>query len=148
MPSPIQAARQLRQKMTPVEKVLWYHLRNYRFKKWKFRRQHPIVHKIIDGRKYFYVADFYCPAEKLVVELDGKHHLLSEQRIYDQVRDKIMNEMGIRILRIQNDEFFPLSRTLEKIEAALSPPSRLYGEGGDSPLPSSLDGGRGRTSND
>ena len=122
MPSPIQTARQLRQKMTAVEKVLWFHLRNYGFKKWKFRRQHPIVYKIIEGRRYFYVADFYCAAEKLVVELDGKHHLFSEQKIYDQARDKIMNEMGIRILRVQNDDFFPLNKTLAKIEAALSSP--------------------------
>ena len=128
VPSPIQTARQLRQKMTAVEKVLWLHLRNYRFKKWKFRRQHPIVYKIVDRRKFFYVADFYCPAEKLVVELDGKHHQFSEQKMYDQARDRIMNEMGIRILRVQNDDFFPLHKTLEKIEAALTLPSPLHEE--------------------
>jgi len=131
MPSPIQTARQLRQTMTNVEKVLWIHLRNRRFKKWKFRRQHPIVYKIIDGRKFFYVADFYCAAEKLVIELDGKYHEFPEQKAYDQARDKILNEMAIKILRIQNHELFPLSKTLQKIEAALASPlpSPRSGEG-------------------
>ena len=131
MPSSIQTARQLRQAMTHVEKILWSHLRNRSFKKWKFRRQHPIVYEIIDGRKFFYVADFYCAAEKLVIELDGKYHEFSEQKLYDQARDKIMSEMDIKVLRIQNHDLFPLNKTLEKIQAALSSPrpSPLHGEG-------------------
>jgi very-short-patch-repair endonuclease len=120
MPSPIQTARQLRQDMTGVEKTLWHHLRNRAFKKWKFRRQHQIVYEIIQGRKFFYVADFYCTANKLVIELDGKHHEFSEQKLYDLARDKIMNEMSMTIFRIQNTDFFPLSKTLQKIESALT----------------------------
>ena len=122
MPSPIQTARKLRQDMTGVEKTLWHHLRNRSFKRWKFRRQHPIVYDIIQGRKFFYVADFYCAAERLVIELDGKYHEFPNQKLYDQARDRVMNEMSIKILRIENHDFFPLSKTLEKIEAALASP--------------------------
>ncbi|MFI5128331.1 MAG: endonuclease domain-containing protein [Chitinophagales bacterium] len=122
MPSPIQTARQLRQKMTGVERVLWDRLRNREFRKWKFRRQHPIVYDIIEGRKRFYVADFYCASKKLIIELDGKHHEFSEQKLYDQARDRILNKMGMKILRIQNCDFFPLDITLEKIETALTSP--------------------------
>jgi len=43
MTSPITTARQLRQTMTPEEKILWQELRAHRFQGWKFRRQHPIM---------------------------------------------------------------------------------------------------------
>jgi len=122
MRSPIHTARKLRQKMTLVEKVLWDHLRNRQFKKWKFRRQHPIVYEIVERRKRFYVADFYCAAKKFIIELDGKYHDFSDQKLYDQARDKILNEMGMQILRIENANFFPLNQTLERIEAALASP--------------------------
>jgi very-short-patch-repair endonuclease len=57
-------ARRLRRNATNPERLLWYALQHNRFP-WKFRRQHPI------GRR---IADFACPARKLVIELDGGHH--------------------------------------------------------------------------
>jgi very-short-patch-repair endonuclease len=57
-------ARCLRRDATDVEKVLWRALRE-RIGFWKFRRQHPIGGQI---------ADFACPARKLVIELDGSQH--------------------------------------------------------------------------
>ena len=106
-------AAELRNRMTTAEEILWNHIHINEWKL-KFRRQHPIAN---------YVADFYCATDRLVIELDGKHHEFSEQKLYDQARDKIMNEMGMKILRIQNDDFFPLQKTLEKIEAASPRPS-------------------------
>jgi very-short-patch-repair endonuclease len=57
-------ARELRRSMSLPEGLLWRELRK-RPGRFKFRRQHPV------GR---YIADFYCPAVKLIVEVDGLSH--------------------------------------------------------------------------
>ena len=55
--------QELRHKMTPMEKKLWYSfLRTYPVKMYK---QRPIR---------TFVADFYCPLSRLVIELDGSQH--------------------------------------------------------------------------
>ena len=105
--------------MTQLEKILWAELRNRRFNGWKFRRQHPIEYEILNRCKKFYVADFYCAEKKLVLELDGKHHEFDDEKEYDNARNTIMKEMGRDILRIKNDDFYPLSRTLQRISTAL-----------------------------
>src|SRR5438552_7515914 len=114
MPTPIQAARALRQQMTPEEKLLWQNLRAHKFKGHKFRRQHPIAYQVFEKRSSFYVADFYCGSKKLVIEPDGKHHEFPEQREYDKARDKLMTEFGMKILRIRNDELKDIGKVLEK----------------------------------
>ncbi|MFL5239582.1 MAG: endonuclease domain-containing protein, partial [Rhizomicrobium sp.] len=60
-----EAARQLRLNATDAERKLWYCLRDKRVLGLRFRRQQPIGP---------YIADFYCSAAKLVVELDGSQH--------------------------------------------------------------------------
>jgi very-short-patch-repair endonuclease len=60
-----QFARTLRKQATKAEEVLWSQLRGSRFHGAKFRRQVPFDR---------YVADFYCHAAKLVIELDGEQH--------------------------------------------------------------------------
>src|SRR4030095_7401545 len=119
MPTPIQAARRLRQRMTVEEKLLWERLRAHRFKAFKFRRQHPIVYQVLEKRTSFYIADFYCGARKLVIELDGKYHEFADQKQYDNARDKLMKEFGMKILRIKNDELKDSERVLRKIEELL-----------------------------
>jgi len=57
-------AKELRKNMTEAEKILWGYLKGG-LNGLKFRRQHPIG---------VYIADFYCHAIRLVVELDGKIH--------------------------------------------------------------------------
>jgi very-short-patch-repair endonuclease len=53
--------------MTPCEKILWQHLRTNNLAGLRFRRQHPIR---------FYIADFYCHAARLVIEVDEiRYHL-------------------------------------------------------------------------
>lgn len=120
MISPIRTARELRRQMTREEIMLWQELRSRRFKGFKFRRQHPVVYEEIDHRKYFYVADFYCATHKVVIELDGKQHEFEEQKDYDEARDKLMGEMGMKILRIQNDELRKIDEVLNKIENFLT----------------------------
>ena len=88
-----QAARQLRRNPTPAEQILWSHLRNKRLNGWKFRRQHPL------GK---FVADFCCPACKLIVEVDGPIH---DQKIdYDESRTEVFTAYGYRVLRFSNEQ--------------------------------------------
>jgi very-short-patch-repair endonuclease len=87
----LEAARQLRSLATDVENKLWYHLRGGRLNGVKFRRQHPIPP---------YVVDFYCHANKLVIELDGMQH--SEEA--DRQRTQFLERRGLTVLRFTNHE--------------------------------------------
>jgi len=115
--SPTQIARELRQRMTPSEEILWKELRNRKLGGYKFRRQHPIVYERILDKDHFFVADFYCAEKKFVLELDGKIH--ESQQEYDQIRDAIIREKGVTVLRMKNEEVNNLGVALEKIRVAL-----------------------------
>ncbi len=84
----------LRKRSTPEEKILWDRLRNRNFK-WKIRRQFSI-----GG----YIADFYCPEKRVVIELDGKSHFTEEGKEYDEERSNHFSGLGIRVLRFTNKE--------------------------------------------
>jgi very-short-patch-repair endonuclease len=84
----MRAAKQQRRNMSPPEAKLWALLRRSPGGI-GFRRQHPVGP---------YVADFYCPAAKLVIEIDGMIHDFTVDR--DQARDEYMRALGLRILRI------------------------------------------------
>jgi very-short-patch-repair endonuclease len=75
----IQRAKELRREMTQEEKILWQHLRANRLNGLHFRRQ-----QIIDG----FIADFYCHATRLVIEVDGEIH--QQQAEYDAERDQVL----------------------------------------------------------
>ncbi len=84
-------AKALRDEMTAPEKLLWSALRNNQVSGLSFRSQHPIG---------VYIADFYCPKARLVVEVDGSvHH--GDQLAHDHKRDQWMQSCGIHILRVQ-----------------------------------------------
>jgi very-short-patch-repair endonuclease len=93
VPATFQKARQLRNKMTSAEKLLWERLKGKQICNVRFRRQHPVSE---------YIADFYCHAAKLVVELDGKIHLKEIE--YDMERTKKLNEFNLRVVRFSNEE--------------------------------------------
>ena len=97
----IETARALRRKNTRCESILWQKLRNKKLNGAKFHRQHAIKFKI-DGRKRFFVADFYCSELKLVIEIDGKIH--ERQKDYDELRTYIINTIGIKVIRFKNEE--------------------------------------------
>lgn len=86
----IERRRELRKSMTPPEVVLWSHLKGKGLGV-KFRRQHSI------GK---YIVDFFCADIRLVVEVDGDQHGEPGQRSYDRVRDKYLEQCGLRVLRI------------------------------------------------
>ena len=96
-------ARELRQRMNTAESALWERLRNRQRFHFKFRRQHPFGP---------YVADFWYPAAKIVIELDGITH--RERKTQDEVRDAWMAEQGVMVVRIENHELE------ENMEAVLS----------------------------
>ncbi len=88
-------AKQLRKNMTKEERHLWYDfLRTYPM---KFLRQKTI------GR---YIVDFYCAEAQLVVELDGSQHFTQELLKADAERTAYLQEYGLRVLRIPNNEVF------------------------------------------
>lgn len=104
-------ARNLRRSQTDVEKLLWSKLRNRQIENNKFRRQHPLSN---------YILDFYCIEQKLAVELDGSQHTKPDQRLYDNKRTKVLNSLGIKVLRFwDNDVLNNLDEVLEIIRKNL-----------------------------
>ncbi len=88
--------------MSPPEAVLWEALRARRLGGLKFRRQHPLGS---------YIADFYCAAARLVVEIDGASH---DSRVAeDRARDAQMRAQGLHVLR------FPASAVSSSATAVL-----------------------------
>ena len=89
----VERARSLRKNTTDAEKKLWYYLRGSSFAGLKFRRQHPIGP---------YVADFCCPQEKLIIELDGDSHIYTTDK--DNARTEYLNQQGYRVIRFLNED--------------------------------------------
>ena len=87
----------LRKALTPAEATLWNMLKGSQLDGRKFRRQHGI------GK---YVLDFYCPAERLAVELDGDGHFSVADVHRDNLRRRFVEHFGIRIVRFDNDAVF------------------------------------------
>ena len=101
-------SQQLRGDMTAAERFLWSKLRMKQIKGYWFYRQKPVGE---------YVADFYCPKAKLVVEVDGGQHFTQEVIEYDRVRNEYMAGMGLRVLRFTNIEVLSnIEGVLEVIE--------------------------------
>ena len=83
-------AHALRYDATPAERKLWQTIRNRQLDGLRFRRQVPLGP---------YIADFFCIAAQLVIELDGVSHIDSAT---DARRDAWMLARGIRVLRFPN----------------------------------------------
>ena len=85
-------ARTLRKNMTPEENHLWYDF--LKRLSVNVRRQHNIEN---------YIVDFYISEKKVVIEIDGRQHLLPEHKEADEQRDAVMSSWGIAVLRYSND---------------------------------------------
>jgi very-short-patch-repair endonuclease len=90
-------ARQLRANMTAAERLLWSKLRRKQMKGLQFYRQ-----RIIGN----YIADFYCPKVKLVIELDGGQHYTDKKIREDRSRDDYIKQQGLEVLRFSDTEVF------------------------------------------
>jgi very-short-patch-repair endonuclease len=92
-PSLTTRRRELRSQLTPAEARLWSHLQRGQLAERKFRRQHSI------GK---YIVDFYCPREKLIVELDGAAHDHDVAWQCDEQRTQYFATLGLRVVRFEN----------------------------------------------
>jgi very-short-patch-repair endonuclease len=68
--------------------LLWRLLRLNR-RELRFRKQHPIGP---------FVADFYCPAAKMVIEIDGATHNMRQDA--DRARGAYVASLGLKVMRI------------------------------------------------
>jgi imidazole glycerol-phosphate synthase subunit HisF len=103
-------AKKLRNNVTPAEMILWGRLKQY-FPDLKFRRQHPIS---------FYIVDMYCHSKKLIIEIDGSIHDLEEIKIKDEVRQKDLEALGLKVIRFTTQEITnELESVLQTIEKNL-----------------------------
>ena len=85
----------------------------------KFRRQHSV------GR---YVLDFYCPAERLGVELDGEVHADPARAVHDGVRQQALEASGVRVLRFEN------RAVLQTPDVVLGAIAQAFSPGGARPV--------------
>jgi len=108
----------LRNKLTPAEAKLWTLLKGSQLAERKFRRQHSVGP---------YILDFYCPSERLAVELDGAVHDSAEAQAYDRERDLFLEQFGIKVLRFENKLVF------QQAEGVLMEIQRCFGWHAETP---------------
>jgi very-short-patch-repair endonuclease len=88
---------ELRQHLTPAEATLWKYLQGSKLEGRKFRRQHSVGN---------YILDFYCPTERLGIELDGEVHNSDQAMAYDHERKLFLKAFDIKVLRFENKFVF------------------------------------------
>lgn len=91
--------KSLRNNATPAERFLWKELKNKQLDGRRFLRQHSILN---------YIVDFYCPSEKLIIELDGDVHFNEEVQEYDAKRTKELEALDFTVIRFENKMVFEL----------------------------------------
>ena len=104
----------LRNKPTEAEAQLWKVIQHSKLEGRKFRRQHSAG---------YYILDFYCPEERLAIEIDGDSHEKDESRLYDKSRTEFLESMRIRVLRFKNEEVLNnIKSVIEEIRKSFKPP--------------------------
>ncbi|MGL3106348.1 endonuclease domain-containing protein [Bradyrhizobium sp. BR 1432] len=105
------AAKKLRANTTPNERILWRALKEVPLEGSHFRRQAPIGP---------YVVDFFLPARRLIIELDGGHHNGDDETKRDLVRQRWLENEGYSVIRFWNSEITSdLTAVLERIYVEL-----------------------------
>jgi very-short-patch-repair endonuclease len=108
-------ARALRTHPTDAELHLWSRLRRKQIRGVQFYRQKPIGN---------YIADFYAPAAKLVIELDGAQHLERGQANYDAQRTRDLRQQGLKVIRFDDRQvLLETDSVLEEIYHFVENPS-------------------------
>jgi very-short-patch-repair endonuclease len=81
----------------------------------KFLRQHPLIYDADRNAKefFFFIPDFYCASENLIIELDGQIHDFQKEKDYS--REKILTSNNLRVLRIRNEELSNIEQVKKKI---------------------------------
>jgi very-short-patch-repair endonuclease len=88
-------ANKLRKDMTFGEVLLWNELKDDKFWGFDFDRQ-----RCIDN----YIVDFYCKDLMLAIEIDGMSHNHEEAFLKDELRQKKLEELGVRFVRFSESE--------------------------------------------
>ncbi len=100
--------KDLRNNGTSAEAFLWRYLSRSQQEGRKFRRQHSIGN---------YIVDFYCPREKLIIELDGEVHNNTNVEEKDLIRTNYIESLGFTVIRFENKIVFNhLSSVLKEIK--------------------------------
>jgi very-short-patch-repair endonuclease len=101
--------RRLRRELPKAQVLLWLRLKGNQLSGLKFRRQYSVGP---------YSLDFYCPAVRLAVELDGDSHWTRDAIEYDRVRQSFVESFGIQFMRFPNSEIHQnVEGVLQVIEA-------------------------------
>lgn len=101
--------KELRNNATKSESLLWKALQRKQLENRRFRRQHSLGN---------YFVDFYCPSEKLVVELDGQVHENFINQQYDFQRTQYLESLDLKVIRFENHLVFKqLDMVLEAIKS-------------------------------
>ncbi len=99
--------RRLRSDSPTAETTIWTSLRRKNIAGYKFRRQYSVGP---------YVIDFYCPALKLAVEIDGDSHFIGDAVEGDKRRQAFIESFGIHFMRFTNQDVYDnLDGVLEAI---------------------------------
>jgi len=113
-------SQDLRKNMTDTERMIWLRIRAKQLQGYQFYRQ-----KIIGN----YIADFFSPRAKLVIEIDGGQHYSEEGLQKDKTRDDYFKNLGLKILRFSDrDAFENLDGLIREIYENL--PSPLFAKEG------------------
>jgi 5-methyltetrahydrofolate--homocysteine methyltransferase len=105
-------AKEMRNKPTEAEKMLWNVLSNKGLDGFKFRRQHIIGE---------YIVDFVCLEKRLVIEVDGLVHTTVEQKEHDQLRTEWLESKGFKVIRFTNRQVLnDLFNTIEFIRKEIT----------------------------
>lgn len=86
-------AKNLPSNPTGAERRFWWLLRAKQLGGLRFQRQQPIGP---------YIVNFFCPAAKLMVELNGDHHGSDNRVSQDAIRTRWLEEPGYKVLRFAN----------------------------------------------
>ena len=132
----IEFARQQRGTANEFAQNVWQMVRGCRCRGQKFRREYPIPP---------YTADFCCVALKLVIEIDGTHHLNEQGKQRDNERDRFLATQGYRVLRIPGFQVVrDGGRVRRIIENAIDARvAELESPSPPTPLPRTSSGGEG-----
>ena len=86
-------SRTLRRDCTPAERKLWFEFLSYLPE--KFTRQKALGP---------YIADFYCPRLRIVIEIDGDSHITAGGQSRDTQRTAALRALDVRVIRFTNLE--------------------------------------------
>jgi 5-methyltetrahydrofolate--homocysteine methyltransferase len=117
-------AKEMRNKPTEAEKMLWNVLSNKGIENYKFRRQHIVGE---------YIVDFICLEKRLIIEVDGAIHNDLAQIEHDKHRTEWLESKGFKVIRFTNNQVLSdFFNTIEKIRKGLNtilvaPPSGAGG---------------------